>query len=253
MEPYFNDWISKFPHINVNYNGTVIRNEHQFWEDVSHNEGRIAYTLSPNAEIRVSFTGTQIEWIGIANSYNGIAEVFLDGVSQGLIDTFNAEPHFQNLLFRSATLPEGNHRLEIKSAGMKNGQSRAYNLTVDAFRITVGNETYIHQEDWDRIEYINANQYAYANFMNRKIAHIVEFFIIHTVLYATYAVWGWKRRWQAAMLALVVAVLDEFHQSFIANRTASLFDIGIDGIGIALSLLTIHVILVAKKVFIRIF
>ena len=47
--------------------------------------------------------------------------------------------------------------------------------------------------------------------------------------------------WKAGALAILYAISDEFHQSFVPGRNASVIDIGIDTIGISLSLLGAYV------------
>jgi VanZ family protein len=79
----------------------------------------------------------------------------------------------------------------------------------------------------------------------RKTAHFVEFFILGCL-----AFWAsrrgrqphWRGVWAAQSLALAVlwALLDEAHQSFVADRTASLADSGVDSLGAAVSQLLIY-------------
>ena len=50
----------------------------------------------------------------------------------------------------------------------------------------------------------------------------------------------WKSLCTAAILAMLYGVSDEIHQSFVPGRVASIADLGIDLVGILLSLLTIR-------------
>jgi VanZ family protein len=74
-----------------------------------------------------------------------------------------------------------------------------------------------------------------AHFLIRKSAHFVEYFIFS--LLALHALRGeegrWKLRWalEAAVLAEAYAALDEFHQSFVPSRTASVHDVLLDTFG----------------------
>lgn len=70
----------------------------------------------------------------------------------------------------------------------------------------------------------------------RKLAHFGEFFVLSGLAYwaqragrAT----AWRGRWalQALLLVVVYASIDELHQAFTNNRTASLADSGVDGLG----------------------
>ena len=70
----------------------------------------------------------------------------------------------------------------------------------------------------------------------RKLAHLTEYFISGFLLFRAFYKGSDKKRewlWAAASL-LVVAIIaagDEFHQSFVLTRTASLVDVGIDIFG----------------------
>lgn len=74
-----------------------------------------------------------------------------------------------------------------------------------------------------------------AHFLIRKSAHFVEYFIFS--LLALHALRGeegrWKMRWalEAVVLAGAYAALDEFHQSLVPNRTASMHDVLLDTSG----------------------
>ena len=68
------------------------------------------------------------------------------------------------------------------------------------------------------------------HFITRKIAHFTEYAILG--LLAARAFWSWKRWFLiSAVLVVVYALLDEYHQSFVPSRTASLFDSFIDILG----------------------
>jgi VanZ family protein len=65
------------------------------------------------------------------------------------------------------------------------------------------------------------------HFITRKIAHFTEYAILG--LLAARAFWSSKRWFLiSAVLVVVYALIDEYHQSFVPSRTASLFDSLID-------------------------
>ena len=65
------------------------------------------------------------------------------------------------------------------------------------------------------------------HFITRKFAHFTEYAILG--LLAARAFWSWER-WFLISVALVVvyALVDEYHQSYVPSRTASVFDSLID-------------------------
>ena len=66
----------------------------------------------------------------------------------------------------------------------------------------------------------------------------------HMIGYALLAFWYWyglgmdqNKRWLAWLLAIVYALTDEFHQTFVSGRNASLWDVVIfDNLGALISL-----------------
>ena len=65
----------------------------------------------------------------------------------------------------------------------------------------------------------------------RKCAHLTEYAILAALLFRALRMFG-----VALLVAAVYAALDEFHQSFVASRTASPWDVGVDCVGAALGL-----------------
>ena len=78
-------------------------------------------------------------------------------------------------------------------------------------------------------------QLAALHALTRKGAHVTEFAILSALWFvALTRERGVTRRraaWIALLVAVAWAVLDEVHQSFVPNRTASAMDVGIDTVG----------------------
>ncbi len=74
----------------------------------------------------------------------------------------------------------------------------------------------------------------------RKAGHIAEYFILGLFLFRAFrgeSLQTWRLRWAVYTIIWVVlyALSDEFHQSFVATRTASIVDVSIDSAGGVLS------------------
>ena len=70
----------------------------------------------------------------------------------------------------------------------------------------------------------------------RKSGHVIEYFILGLLLFRAFRGRSTgSRNWRSAFFAIVVVVLwaasDEFHQSFVPTRTASVMDVLIDTAG----------------------
>ena len=70
----------------------------------------------------------------------------------------------------------------------------------------------------------------------RKMAHVLEYFIFGFLLFRAFKAGSDERRagrWAAYSFLIVAlcAASDEFHQSFLSDRTAALIDVGIDALG----------------------
>lgn len=77
-------------------------------------------------------------------------------------------------------------------------------------------------------------------FLERKIAHAVEFFVLAFLAYKTFISFGVKYKKALAgmfFLSFTWAIIDEVHQLFIFGREGKLVDVGIDGIGALLFLI----------------
>jgi VanZ family protein len=90
-----------------------------------------------------------------------------------------------------------------------------------------------------------ADQLATIHFLTRKLAHFTEYAIL--ALLAARAFWTspsptLKRQWFWISLALIVvyALIDEYHQSFVPSRTASIGDSFIDMAGGLTALLVLR-------------
>ena len=78
-----------------------------------------------------------------------------------------------------------------------------------------------------------------ARWLVRKAAHVTEFAILAWLWWRAWRKpvrhdqrpWSWPAAWLALMGVILYAASDEFHQRFVANRTASVKDVCIDTVG----------------------
>jgi len=72
----------------------------------------------------------------------------------------------------------------------------------------------------------------------RKIGHFVGYFVLSALLFRAWKhtlqmspAWAWAPRWAAAALAMsvLIASLDEWHQTFLPSRTGRIADVALDG------------------------
>jgi VanZ family protein len=70
----------------------------------------------------------------------------------------------------------------------------------------------------------------------RKCAHLTEYAILAALVYRAFRQRHERAFGIAFIIAALYAALDEFHQSFVATRTASRWDVAIDCLGALLGL-----------------
>jgi hypothetical protein len=97
--------------------------------------GSIVMSMDANARATLTFTGTAVSWIGYRDQWSGIAQVYLDGVLQGTIDTYAASAQTQASVYTASGLIDGSHTLAIEVTGTHNAVSAGSWVWVDAFLV----------------------------------------------------------------------------------------------------------------------
>ncbi|MCD8503363.1 MAG: VanZ family protein [Bacillaceae bacterium] len=122
----------------------------------------------------------------------------------------------------------------------------------------IANRLPVNTNELSPLQTASNDFYAYAKanpvileFILRKLAHIVVFFILTIVIFYLVNQYT-KKSITAAMFAFIIATvlaaLDEFHQSFVDGRVSSLIDVFIDLIGISTAtFLILFAIFITKK------
>jgi len=83
---------------------------------------------------------------------------------------------------------------------------------------------------------LSEERLALIHFCVRKAAHFTEYAILGVLVHRAFFASShlFLRRfwfWMGILLIMIYALLDEFHQSFVASRTASIYDSLIDVVG----------------------
>lgn len=92
-----------------------------------------SYSGISGASMTMSFTGTVVRWIGPKNTNGGIAGVSIDGAKVASVDTYaSGGKVFQQVLFATTTLTDGQHTIEIVVTGQKNAALTAAVVSIDA-------------------------------------------------------------------------------------------------------------------------
>jgi hypothetical protein len=95
--------------------------------------GTARYAVAAGRRASVSFTGTNIGWVTRKASYNGKAEVWLDGEKVATVDLFSPTTRQRQMVFVRNGLTPGQHTLEIRVLGTKSAASTGLRVDVDAF------------------------------------------------------------------------------------------------------------------------
>jgi hypothetical protein len=115
----------------VQYSGNWFQNT-----NIAHSGGSAVLATDAGSKATLSFTGNGVQWIGVADQWSGIANIFLDGVFKAEVDTFASPARTKTVLYSATDLSSGNHMLTIEVAGRRSAQSAQNWIWIDAFDIT---------------------------------------------------------------------------------------------------------------------
>jgi len=96
--------------------------------------GHAVLTNTQGARASITFNGTGISWIGVADAYAGLATVYLDGSMQ-VVNTYNPISQYQRVLFRAGGLAAGVHTLSIEITHERGPGTDGSWVWIDAFDI----------------------------------------------------------------------------------------------------------------------
>ena len=123
----------------LRYNGAVYSVTKQTWAETTYgmaSDGYVRYSATASDTLSLAFSGT---WASLgygARANGGRAEIFIDGVSQGVIDTYGRDDDARSVVFGG--LSAGAHVISLTVLGTRN-----------AFAGSPGNVHFDHLDVWD--------------------------------------------------------------------------------------------------------
>lgn len=106
-------------------------------QSAAHSGGSALLAMDEGSQVRFTFRGTGVQWIGYRDEWSGIAQVYLDGELKGTIDTYAASTQTQAALYSLNDLSDALHTLTLVVTGTRSAGSAGSWIWVDAFDVTV--------------------------------------------------------------------------------------------------------------------
>lgn len=103
--------------------------------DARATAGTAVETKIAGAIATVTFTGTEVRWLGYHFDGGGIARVYIDGAFVGEVDQYSPVEILQGETFAATGLARGTHTLTIEVTGTKRPESTNTWVLVDAFDV----------------------------------------------------------------------------------------------------------------------
>jgi hypothetical protein len=98
--------------------------------------GSAILAMDKGSQATFTFTGAGVQWIGYRDSWSGIAQVYLDGVLKGTVDTCSTNAQPQAVVYSLSGLSNAGHTLTIMATGAHNAVSSGAWIWVDAFSVS---------------------------------------------------------------------------------------------------------------------
>jgi DNA-binding protein YbaB len=104
------------------------------WADASHSGGSVKYANTTGAGVSLTFTGSSLTLVYVAQFNTGIATVTIDGTPVDQLDMYSAVQQFQRQKTYSTTA--ASHTVTVTVSGNKNASSGGAYLVFDAFIVS---------------------------------------------------------------------------------------------------------------------
>ncbi|OFW40805.1 MAG: hypothetical protein A3F70_16555 [Acidobacteria bacterium RIFCSPLOWO2_12_FULL_67_14] len=106
-------------------------------ESAAHRAGTAALTNARGARATISFTGTGIAWVGVADGWAGLATVHLDG-AMTIVNSYSEEGRYQDPRYDVHGLSAGPHTLTIEVTHERAEHTEGSWVWIDGFDIENG-------------------------------------------------------------------------------------------------------------------
>jgi hypothetical protein len=101
-----------------------------------HSGSGAMLALEKGSQVKLTFTGTGVSWIGYRDEWSGIARVYLDGVYKGAVDTYASPARAQSVLYSTSGLAAGAHTLVIEVTETSRAAAGSAWVWIDAFDVS---------------------------------------------------------------------------------------------------------------------
>jgi hypothetical protein len=92
---------------------------------------------TPEDSMELHFTGESVTWVAPIGPASGIAEVFVDDVSAGLVDLYSPTPASRQDVFTTSFGANETHTIRVRVTGTMNPASTGISVQSDGFRVGI--------------------------------------------------------------------------------------------------------------------
>ena len=95
----------------------------------------IKYSQNKGDYVELNFIGNKVRFYSHTNAWRGKANIYIDDIKTGTIDTYSQEEMLDVLAYESEELSYGSHTIKIEISGEKNEKSNAAKIAIYRFEI----------------------------------------------------------------------------------------------------------------------
>ncbi len=131
-----NDFGEVQPALDNPANWTLVQDAHSAMSvTYGSTQGYDLQSSATSAYAQLSYVGWGFQFWAPRGPDRGIAQILLDGVSQGDVDQYTASAGNSAMLLQVQNVPLGKHIVQLVVTGTKNGSSSGYTVCWDALKV----------------------------------------------------------------------------------------------------------------------